>query len=68
MVYNNNGCENCWEFWDCPVETRDKCHACTTKSGKDCFNLTEDFSPELKRAFKHCWECPWYKKVQQDLK
>jgi len=66
MVSNNKGIENCWEFWDCPVEVRDECLAYNTKSGRDCFNFTSDFSPKLKSTFEHCWECPWYKKLSQD--
>ena len=68
MVTNNNGSENCWEFWDCQVGMRNECPAYTLKAGKDCFNLATDFCPRLKVEFKHCWECPWYKKVKQDLK
>ena len=68
MVFTNKEVENCWEFWDCPVEMRVKCPAYTLNAGKDCFNLATDFCPKLKKKeFEHCWECPWYKKVQQDL-
>ena len=68
MGTNNKEAENCWEFWDCPVKLRDTCIVYTSKSGKDCYNLTYNFSPICKKEFIHCWECPWYKKVQQDLK
>jgi len=56
--------QSCWEFWDCPKETRDKCPAYRRNAGKNCFNLAMDFCPKVTNEFKHCWECPWYKTVK----
>ena len=56
--------QNCWEFWNCQKEVRAKCPAYITDSGRDCFDLAENFCPRLKKEFKNCWECPWFKKLQ----
>ena len=59
--------KNCWEYWDCPEEIRDKCPAYTTPySGRVCFYYAKDFCPKLKDEFEHCWECPWFKKIKSD--
>ena len=50
---------NCWEFWNCKNSEKEKCPACQTSSGKDCFNLTYQFRPIAKKDFQYCWECPW---------
>jgi len=60
--------KTCWDYWDCPEETRAKCPAYITKSGRDCFDLASEFCPRKKSEFKHCWECPWYKKVEKEDK
>ena len=59
--------QNCWEFRNCPKEKRDKCPAYTTNSGKECFYLTKDMRPRFKKEFRHCWECPCYKKINSDF-
>ena len=56
--------DSCWKFFNCPEETRNECPAYTTNSGEECFYLAKDFCPKVKEDFKHCWECPWYKKVK----
>ena len=58
--------DNCWEYWDCTKDVRDVCPAYTLDSGMDCFDLAKDFCPKLEKEFKHCWECPWYKKIKSD--
>jgi hypothetical protein len=54
--------KNCWEFWDCPEETKEKCSAYTAGVGKYCLFFTENFKPRVKRDFSSCIECQWYKK------
>ncbi len=56
--------DNCWVYWECPKEMRDIWPAYTLDSGKDCFNLTNDFCPKLEKDFKHCWEYSWYRQVK----
>lgn len=58
--------KNCWDFWECPEETRKNCPAYKTDSGRDCYDLAREFCPRLKVDFEHCWECPWYKKVKEE--
>jgi hypothetical protein len=55
--------QNCWEFWNCPKKIRDNCPAYTTNSGRDCYDLAEDYCPKVTNQFKHCQECPWFKKI-----
>jgi hypothetical protein len=52
--------QNCWEFWNCPKDVKEKCPAYATDSGKACFYLAEKFCPRLEKEYKSCWECPWY--------
>ncbi len=60
--------QNCWEFWNCSQEIRVKCPAYVTHSGKECYNLAECFCAKVKKDFKHCWECPWYLKINPKKK
>lgn len=59
---------NCWEFWDCHQEVKEKCPAYLTGYGRDCYDFTEDDTPRVKRGFEHCSECPWYRKVKTNIK
>lgn len=56
--------QNCWDFWECPLDVRHKCPAFTLNAGDDCHNVAKDFCPRTKREFKNCWECPWYQKIK----
>jgi hypothetical protein len=61
--------KNCWEFWDCPKEQRDKCPAFLTYNGRECYNFAENYCPILNnKGFRRCWECPWFKKISPDFK
>jgi hypothetical protein len=55
--------KNCWEFWACLKEIREKCPAYLTNSGRECWAVAENYCPRIKRKFKHCWDCPWFKKL-----
>lgn len=56
--------QNCWEFWKCKNDEKEKCPAYETHSGKDCFNLTSRFRPIGKRNFQYCRECPWHRIIK----
>ncbi len=63
---NNKEPQNCWEYWNCPKETREKCAAYKYNSGKECWMIAsaaEPHCPRVGRDFKYCSECPWYKKL-----
>ena len=61
--------ENCWEFWNCSRDTRESCMAYQADSGKECWMIVGSistktkFCPKIDRDFKHCWECPWFLKM-----
>ena len=58
----------CWEYWNCNIEVRKECSACTSDSGKDCWNVAGlyNYFPNcqaVKDKCKACWDCPWFKKL-----
>lgn len=59
---------NCWNFWNCDKKTREKCPAYTTKSGEECWMVATEYCPLLKKEFKTCAECTWFKKANQKNK
>ena len=58
--------KNCWEFMYCPPEARKECVAYTMKRGRKCWLVASVMCPRVKRDFQHCWECPWFKKLNPD--
>jgi hypothetical protein len=55
--------QKCWEFWECQKETKDQCPAYVTDSGRECFNIADDYCLKVhKMKFIDCFECPWFKK------
>jgi hypothetical protein len=67
MVSNNKEPENCWEFWNCPKKARNSCPAFLTYHGMNCYDFAQNHCPRAEKSFKHCKECPWYKKVTHEL-
>jgi hypothetical protein len=57
------GPQNCWEFWDCPKEIKDPCPAYINDFGKKCFFIADDYCLSVKKEFKDCYECPWFKNI-----
>lgn len=55
--------QNCWDFWQDPKKLREKCPAYQTHSGRECWFVATEYCPRLKREFKYCWDCPWFKKL-----
>jgi hypothetical protein len=68
--YRGSGVEpkNCWEYLECPSEERDNCPAFLTYHGRECYNFAEDYCTKLKKDFKRCWQCPWFKIIRPDLR
>ena len=58
------GPRNCWDFWKCAEKIKKDCPAYKTGSGKDCWLVATDYCPYLKKQFKTCNECPWFKAMQ----
>jgi hypothetical protein len=65
--------KNCWEFWKCKEETRKKCPAYTSNPGSSCWAVAGSYSdypgcPKINRDFEYCWECGWFKKINQGFR
>ncbi len=63
--------QNCWEFMNCDTDVREKCPAYTTNSGRECWLVAGSFNkfpscPKVVKKIMHCWECPWYKKLNPE--
>ena len=54
--------EHCWEFKKCHPDVRDKCPAYTTGSATKCWITASNFCPFIKRGYKFCFDCDWFKK------
>ena len=66
-------CKNCWDFWKCPVDRKENCHAYKADLGDKCWIVVghpvglSNKCPKLINNFKSCFECPWFKKMNPDL-
>jgi len=66
---DNKEPQNCWEFYNCPEETRKKCPAYEYKMGRECWLIASTFAGEGCRKTKDIGlmfcvsQCGWYKKV-----
>jgi len=61
---SNDKTLNCWDYWDCKKEVRDKCPAYISNSGRECWVISSGKCPRSKeRGFEDCKECAWYKKM-----
>ena len=59
---------NCWDFWKCDQKIKEKCPAYKTNSGDECWLVATEYCPYLKKKFKTCDECPWFKNVAKQIK
>jgi hypothetical protein len=64
--------KNCWEYWNCKIEVREKCPAYLTDSGQNCWYVAGSYNkfpncPKVKKLFIACWECPWFKKFNPNF-
>ena len=60
---------NCWEYWHCSDESKERCPAYKVEAGKECYIVTSfvdkpDESPKKMHDFAHCGECPWYSMIK----
>lgn len=69
---NNKEPQNCWEYWNCPTEIKQKCDAYKIDSGRVCWEIAKCFDidsdpkcPQVKNKFKYRSNCPWYKVVNK---
>ena len=68
MAEVNKESENCWDFWDCSENKRNNCLVYKKSLGRSCWYVPSYARPSCEGDFKHCWECPWYKKVSSTFK
>ncbi len=61
----SKGPRNCWNFWKCDQKTKKNCPAYKSDSGRECWLVATDYCPLLKKEFKTCDECTWFKKINQ---
>ena len=61
---NNKEPQNCWEYWDCPQDSKETCKVYAAQAGRMCWYLAENFRPVMDRDFESCEDCPWLKKLQ----
>ncbi len=68
---DNKDVQNCWQFWNCPDETRSKCPVYIKGLGdrcwevKECFTTSNNPGPTEKKE-ECCRECRWFKKMNPD--
>lgn len=56
--------KNCWDFWKCSAKTRKECPAHQVEMGRECWLVATHFcKPFVKRDFRNCFDCPWYKEL-----
>jgi len=65
---SSNKLQNCWDFWKCDEKVKNDCPAYKTDSGRECWLSATNYCPYLKKEFKTCDECPWFKKVDSQVK
>ena len=61
---NKKEVKNCWEYMECPQDTRDSCKVFLSNSGIDCYFLTDikNYCPHAKE-FGSCNKCGWYMNI-----
>ena len=60
--------KTCWAYWSCDPRIMQKCYAFLYGTGIRCWELAgtgckDPYCFLLKKAYRYCWECPWFKKV-----
>ena len=67
---SDNQCENCWEFMDCPVESRKNCQVYVKDLGNHCWLVVKDVLEGCFhcKEFDGCINCPWFKKNNPKIK
>ena len=70
--------QNCYEFHNCPEETRNECPAYMYEVGRGCWRIASDFieegCPKLRygggkeRGIMFCMKkCEWFKKLNPNI-
>lgn len=61
--------KNCWEYWACDTNAKQKCPVYKKKDGKKCWLYTDNLRvfkwARPKRDFEYCWECLWCQRVNK---
>ena len=64
---NGGNIENCWEYWKCSDETKMVCPVYERRAGSICWTCVGAGRPFINRGFKHCGQCPWFKKKSPEV-
>lgn len=56
--------KNCWEFFNCPEETKSKCRVFISDLGTDCWLISRT---DNNKNFENCINCPWFKKNNSEF-
>jgi len=55
--------QNCWEFMECPIKTREQCLTYKLNMGKECWFIGQANKGSVAgRIGDGCFNCPWFKK------
>jgi len=69
MTNKEKETQNCWDFFDCPKELREKCFAFIYKSGKNGWLVIDNHIGYSRRNKKEkCLDSPWLIKNNPKLK
>jgi hypothetical protein len=55
--------QNCWKFWACPEETKEKCLAYQQNLGWACWTVPYGYDGAPEKKLEQCHRCDWYKKI-----
>jgi hypothetical protein len=65
---DTNVAQNCWEFMECPIKTREQCLGYSLNMGKGCWFICQVNKGSIAgRIGDGCFNCPWFKKNNPDL-
>ncbi len=70
---NPEGPRNCWEFWCCEEEIREKCDAYLMRYGDGCWTVAglreanAETCPRITHGIRDCWECVWFQKLNPNI-
>lgn len=59
--------QNCWEFLKCPKSKKEKCLVYQNNMGRECWYVANAKIQQVGiEKYGSCFDCSWYKKMNQD--
>lgn len=73
MTIVNESSNTCWGFWNCPIETMEKCGAYKAKMGHECWLVASSgvgCCPKAEgKGIMYCaFKCDFYKRMNPEKK